>query len=37
MTKRNPVTIVRQTCTDDVMHLYLVDMMQHVLDANCEI
>ena len=25
MTIRNPVTTVRQMCTDDVMHLYLAD------------
>jgi len=37
MTIRNPVTTVRQMCTDDVIHLYLADMMQHVSDANCEI
>ena len=37
MTIRNPVTTERQMCTDDVMHLYLTDMMQHVLGAYCEI
>ena len=37
MTIKNPVTTVRQMCTDDVMYLYLADMMQHPLDANCEI
>ena len=37
ITIRNPVTTVRQMCTDDVMHLYLADMMQHVLGAYCEI
>jgi len=37
MTIRNPVTTVRQMCTDVGMHLYLADMMQHVLDANYEI
>jgi len=37
MTIRNPVTTVRQMCTDDVMYLYLADMMQHVLGAYCEI
>ena len=31
MTIRNPVTTVRQMCTDDVIHLYLVDMIQLVL------
>ena len=37
MTIRNPVTTVRQMCTENVMHLYLADMMQHVLGTYCEI
>ena len=37
MTIRNPMTTVRQMCTEDFIHMYLADMIQHVLGAYCEI